>query len=81
MWRVFVTEIQYFETGFSICVWQLSRAILILKDHSVIAQFITVFQGTALQLPEVSRDLTVAPPRPSPAQLQSPGGLGHMFLR
>lgn len=63
MWIVFVTEIQYFETGFSICVWQLSNAILILKDHSVIAQFITVFQGTALQLPEASRGLAAPPPQ------------------
>lgn len=55
---VFVTELQYFETGFSIYVWQLSRGILIPKDHSVIAQFIIVFQHTALQLLDVSRGLT-----------------------
>lgn len=60
MWIVFVTELQYFETGFSIYVWQLSSGILILKDHSVIAQFIIVFQDTALQLLEVSRGLTVS---------------------
>lgn len=57
---VFVTELQYFETRFSIYVWQLSSGILIPKDHSVIAQFIIVFQHTALQLLEVSRGLTVS---------------------